>query len=208
MFAPAWALLAASLATPAVARESGSARYVYYLHGKIVEDSGPRGVSPKFGASDYPGIVRALSKSGARVISEVRPKDTDPSAYADKIVAQVRRQVRSGVPASRITIVGASKGSVIAMLVSTRLKDPGVRYVLLANCNDWLIRTFDPHLTGEVLSIYETSDDVGESCAPLAKRSPAIRAFREVRLTTGLGHGIVYRPLQSWVAPTLAWVRR
>ena len=196
------------LATPAVARDTGGTHYVFYLHGKVVEDSGPRGISAKFGAYDYPGIIRALSKNGTRVISEVRPKDTDPSAYADKVVAQVHSQLRAGVPASRITIVGASKGSVIAMLVSTRLKNPRVRYVLLANCNDWLIRTFNPHLTGEVLSIYEASDDVGQSCGRLAKRSPALRRFKEVRLTTGLGHGIVYRPLSSWVAPTLAWVRR
>ena len=87
--------------------------------------------SAKFGAYDYPGIIRALSKNGTRMISEVRPKDTDPSAYADKVVAQVHSQLRAGLPASRITIVGASKGSVIAMLVSTRLKNPRVRYVLL-----------------------------------------------------------------------------
>ncbi len=149
-----------------------------------------------------------LSKHGTRVISEVRPKDTDPSAYADKIVAQVHSQLRAGVPASRITIVGASKGSVIAMLVSTRLKNPRVRYVLLANCNDWFIRTFNPHLTGEVLSIYEASDDVGQSCGPLGAALTRTPPLQEVRLTTGLGHGIVYRPLSSWVAPTLAWVRR
>src|SRR5215510_4892957 len=84
-------------------------RYVYYLHGKIVEDSGPRGVSPRFGAYDYPGIIAALRRGNVTVISEVRRKNTDPSAYADKVVAQIRRQVAGGVPASHITVVGASK---------------------------------------------------------------------------------------------------
>ena len=66
---------------------------------------------------------------------------------------------------------------------------------MLAGCNASLIRTHDPHLTGEVLSIYEQSDDIGGTCRPLAKRSPALKRFREVRLATGLGHGMVYRPL-------------
>src|SRR5687767_1995638 len=86
---------------------------VYYLHGKIVEDLGPRGVSPRFGAYDYSGIVDAFRKAGVDVISEVRPKDTDPSAYADRLVADIRGKVEAGVPPSQITVVGASKGSAI-----------------------------------------------------------------------------------------------
>ena len=89
------------------------------------------------------------------MISEIRPRETDPSAYANRVVADVRRQIASGVPSSHITVIGASKGAVIASLVSSRLQDRGVRYVLLANCNDWLIRAHDPHLSGDVLSIYE-----------------------------------------------------
>ncbi len=183
-------------------------RVLYYLHGKIVEDLGPQGVSPRFGAYDYPGIIAALERGGLTVVSEARPRDTDPSAYADKLVADIRRRIATGVPASSITVAGASKGSVIASLVSTRLADPGVRYVLMANCNDWLIRTFNPRLSGEVLSIYEASDDVGASCAPLVERSPAVRRFQEIRVETGLGHGIVYRPLPAWVEPAIAWARR
>jgi hypothetical protein len=185
-----------------------STRYIYYLHGKIVEDLGPRGVSPRFGAYDYPGIITALRKGGATVVSEVRPRDTDPSAYADKIVAEIRKRIAAGLPASHITVAGASKGSVIAALISTRLQVPGVRYVLMANCNDWLIRTWHPRLSGDVLSIYEASDDVGGSCAPLVKQSPRVTRFKEIRLDTRLGHGIVYRPLPAWVQPTIAWAKR
>ncbi|MFL6742253.1 MAG: alpha/beta hydrolase [Sphingomicrobium sp.] len=193
---------------PETAAAQHDQRYVYYLHGKIVEDSGPRGVSPRFGRYDYSGIIAALRRGGLTVISEVRRRNTDPSAYADKVVAQIRRQVAQGVPPSHITVVGASKGSVIATLVSTRLADRRVRYVLLANCNDWLIRTWNPHLSGAVLSLYETSDDVGGSCRPLVRRSPAVTSFAEIRLTTGLGHGIVYRPLPAWTRPAIAWAKR
>ena len=201
-------LLAPSPAVTADARDADQRRYIYYLHGKIVEDAGPRGVSPRFGAYDYPGIIAALRRGGLTVISEVRPPGSDPSAYADTVVADIRRQIARGVPPTHITVAGASKGAVIASLVSTRLVDRPVRYVLMANCNDWLIRTHQPRLSGAVLSIYEASDDVGGSCRPLVRRSPAVTQFREIRLDTGLGHGIVYRPLPAWVRPTIAWAKR
>lgn len=181
---------------------------VYYLHGKIVEDLGPRGVSPRYGAYDYPGIIEALRGAGVEVVSEVRPKDTDPSAYADQLVAQIRRTIAAGTPSSRITVIGASKGSVIASLVSTRLKIAGVRYVLLANCNQWLAREHKPKLTGEILSIYEASDEIGGTCKSIVDQSPAVRKFKEIRLETGLGHGMLYRPLKEWIGPALAWAKR
>ena len=183
-------------------------RYFYYLHGKIVEDLGPRGVSPRHGAYDYPGIIGVLRRAGLTVVSEVRPKDTDPSSYADKVVADIRAKLKAGVPPSHITVAGASKGSVIASLVSTRLEQPPVRYVLLANCNDWLVREIKPRLTGEILSIYEASDEIGGSCNRVIKLSPDVKRFWEVRLDTGLGHGIVYRPLEEWIGPAVAWAKR
>jgi len=173
---PLLLLVAGSCSTAVLAPPKPT--YFYYLHGKIVEDLGPRGLS-----------------SGLTVVSEVRPKDTDPSAYADRLVADIRARLRAGVAPSRITVAGSSKGSVIASLVSTRLNVPGVRYVLIANCNDRLLREIKPRLTGDILSIYEASDDIGQSCAPVIAASPAAGRFEEVRLTTGLGHGVVYRPL-------------
>ena len=194
---PAWSLQSAP-----------APRYLFYLHGAIVEDQGPQGVSPRFGRYDYPGIIAALRRSGLTVESEVRPHGTDVNAYADKVVGQVRSLLARGVPASHITVVGASKGAVITSLVSTRLGEPHVRYVMLANCNDWLIRTHHPRLTGELLSIYEASDQTGGSCDKLVARSPQLSRYREIRLTTGLGHGMVYRPLAQWVGPTVAWAKR
>ena len=202
------ALLLSGTATAAMPSAATHKHYLFYLHGKIIEDQGPHGVSPKFGRYDYPAILATLRARGLEVVSEVRPRDTDPGAYADRVVGEIRELLAHGVAPSRITVVGASKGSVIASLVSTRLRNPRVRYVLLANCNDWLIRTHDPRLTGEVLSIYETSDDLGGTCRPLAARSRRLRRFAEIRLTTGLGHGMVYRPIRAWVDPAAAWARR
>ena len=205
-----YALIALSLTAcaTAVSAPPETPHYLYYLHGKIIEDFGPQGVSPRFGPYDYSGIIRAFERAGLSVVSEVRPKDTDVSSYAEKVVTDVRSKLAAGVPASSITIVGASKGSVIAMLISSRLRNDGIRYVFLANCNDWMERTFAPRFTGEVLSIYEASDDIGQSCRPIAQRSPALKRFEEIRLETGLGHGVVYRPLTDWMDPAAGWAKR
>jgi hypothetical protein len=202
------ALPIAAAILPGAGRRAPEPHYLFYLHGRIVEDQGPKGVSPKYGRYDYPGIIAAFRARGLRVVSEVRPAGTDPSAYADKVAGEVRALLARGVPASHVTVAGASKGAVITSLVSTRLREPGLRYVLLANCNDWLIRTHDPRLTGEVLSIYERSDDFGGTCRPLAARSPGLKRFSEIALNTGLGHGIVYRPLAAWVDPAARWAKR
>lgn len=180
-------------------------RYVFYLHGAIVESLGPRGYSERYGAYDLPGILEALAGDGVKVIGERRPKETDPSQYADGLTIRIRQLVESGVSPGQITVIGASKGAVIAALVSTRARIPGLNYVLLGNCNDWLIRTYDPRLTGRILSIYESSDEIGQSCRKLVDRSPSIERFDEVRLTTGLGHGFLYRPLPEWIGPASAW---
>ena len=200
--------LAAATACSTIGEPRQDVRYFYYLHGRIVEDLGPRGVSPRHGAYDYPGIIAALQRSGLTVESEVRPKDTNPRAYAETVAADIRAKLAAGVPPSHITVAGASKGSVIASLVSTSLQQPQIRYVLIANCNDWLIREMKPRLSGEILSIYESSDDIGQTCEPLVKLSPGVTRFSEVRLDTGLGHGIVYRPMREWLGPAVAWAKR
>ncbi|HSL68809.1 MAG TPA: alpha/beta hydrolase [Longimicrobiales bacterium] len=191
----------------APALPDASARYLLYLHGQIVEDQGVAPVSPQFGSYEYRAIVGQLADSGFTVISEARAPNTDVRIYADSVLRQIRRLLANGITAHHITVVGASKGSVIAMLVSTRLPDP-VRYVLLANCGDDILRRFRPRLHGDVLSIYEASDPIGASCRPLFQQSPDIGQHDEIRLQTGLKHGFLYRPLPEWIGPTIAWARR
>ena len=187
-------------------RPQPGTRYIFYLHGRIVEDQGPVAVSPEFGPYEYAEIVQQLADSGFAIISEARGPDTDPELYADSVAAQVHHLLAEGIPPRDITVMGASKGSVIAMLVSSRLAAP-VRYVLLANCNDYIFRRFSLQLHGDVLSVYEASDPLGQSCRPLFERSPDLGQRREVRLETGLGHGFIFRPLEVWVRPALAWAR-
>ncbi len=112
--------------------------------------------------------------------------------------------MNSGVSASHIGVIGASKGAVIAMLVSTQVATP-VRYVLMANCNEFVFKTFSLSLHGHVLSIYEASDELGRTCEPLFERSTELGERREIRLSTGLRHGFLFRPLEAWMEPAVAW---
>ncbi|HJR63198.1 MAG TPA: alpha/beta hydrolase [Gemmatimonadaceae bacterium] len=203
---PALAAQPSPLLSRAPERPEAATRYLFYLHGRIVEDQGAEAVSPELGRYEYTAIVRQLADSGFTVISEVRARDTDPEVYADSVARQIRRLLAGDIRPQDITVVGASKGSVIAMLVSTRLAEP-VRLVLLANCNDNVLRRFPLRLHGEVLSIYEASDSLGRSCAPLFERSPGVTRKQEIRLETGLGHGFLFRPLPEWVGPTVSFAR-
>jgi hypothetical protein len=184
------------------------ATYVIYLHGRIVEEHGRDAVSRDFGRYELDAIHRALAARGATVIGEVRSRGADVNAAAEALAGELRQLLLSGVPSGHITVVGASKGAVIAMVASTALPEPRVRWVLLANCNDTVRTSFPLALHGEVLSIYESSDDIGGSCASLFASSPGLARSAEVRLDTGLRHGFLYRPLPAWVGPALDWAHR
>ncbi len=138
------------------------ARYLFYLHGRIVEEQGVRAVSPQHGPYEYAQILDTLAGRGFVVISEARPRGTDIQQYAPKVVEQINTLLKAGVPPGNITVVGASRGGVIAVAVSTRLKQRAVNFVLLASCgNSDEYRRFKPDLWGNVLSIYDYKDDSG-----------------------------------------------
>jgi hypothetical protein len=185
-------------------------QYLFYLHGKIIEDQGIPAVSPVHGEYAYEAILKTLASYSFVVISEQRSKDADGEAYARKVKDQVGTLLKAGVPANRITIVGASKGAGIAVYVSDMLENGAVNYVLLAICNPDAIAYFKHnqiHLYGNVLSVYDAADELAGSCQELftASEGKGFLRFDEVRLTIGKGHGILYQPLEAWIAPTVRW---
>ncbi|HET6277804.1 MAG TPA: alpha/beta hydrolase [Candidatus Polarisedimenticolia bacterium] len=182
------------------------ARYVIYLHGRIIEDSGPRPVHPRFGVYEYEPILEQLAAQGLQVISEIRPAGTDIRQYAARVVEQMKRLHAAGVPMERITTVGFSKGGGIALLASSLLDRPDARFVLLAICGDSPDDDPGLRMRGRVLSIYEASDELGSSCRRLFERSPADLEYDEIRIDTGEGHGAFYRPRPEWLTPLVAWI--
>src|SRR3990172_4711324 len=117
-------------------------RYIFYLHGKIIEDQGIPAISPEYGEYEYGAILRKLSQHGFVLISEQRPKNTDGVAYARKVTEQVASLVNAGVPAKNITVVGASKGAGIAVYVSHSLGNEEMNFVIMAICHPDQVAAF------------------------------------------------------------------
>jgi hypothetical protein len=186
-----------------------SQRYLFYLHGRIVEDQGPNAVDTirGFGAYEYENILNSFRKEKLIVISEVRKKNTDVEEYARKVSGQIDTLLKKGTVAGYITVVGASKGAAIAMVVSTLLKNQDVNFVFIAGCNDDNFKRLPPiKFCGNILSVYERSDDIAGSCTPIKNRSSKlIPHYKEIELNTGLKHGFLYQPLTEWVQPVIQW---
>ena len=190
------------------AKVDADASYVFYLHGRIVEEQGPNAVSPDFGHYEYDGILAELARTPAVVISEPRARGTDVNDYAAKVMSQIARLKSAGVKSSAINVVGASKGGWIAAKVAMRLGDPDVRYVLIGGCGYPDPASAIARLNGSVLWILERTDFEGSrNCAAEVSSSPGLRERRQITLETGLRHGFLYRPLPEWVNPVQDWIR-
>ena len=194
--------------SPSASRPSADERYLFYLHGRIVEEQGAEAVSERFGPYAYEKIVQDFSDQGFAIRSEVREKDTDVHEYTDRLVGQIKELLDTGVAPQRITVVGASKGAVIAMLTSTRLQNPEVNFVLIAGCNDWVENNLAINLCGRILSIFEQSDELGRSCQSIFSTSTCEPVIREIELTTDKAHGVLYQPRPEWVEPTVRWAKQ
>jgi hypothetical protein len=198
--------LAGDVLSAIPARPDPAQHYLIYLHGKIVEEKGgPRPVDPRFGVYDLPALTEALGSRGAVVIAQQRPKDTDYIAFAGAVVSQVEKLIAAGVPEDHIAVVGFSKGGAIALRVSSFLRRPDVRFVLLAGC--WREDEPQVSLTGRVLSIREKTDTLApHSCKPLAQRAEKPTSFHEIVIDTGKSHGAFYVPRAVWTTPSLDFV--
>ncbi|HLL77444.1 MAG TPA: hypothetical protein VK421_19470 [Pyrinomonadaceae bacterium] len=189
-----------------------SAKYLFYLHGRIIEVQGVRPRHERHGFYEYEEILRTLAARGFHVISEPRPADTEHVEYARKVVGQINRLLAAGVPARDVTVVGASKGGAIAVFTSTLLKNRDVNFVVLAGCGaSGPYRQHKVDLHGRVLSIYDTADEFGGpegggvSCAKYYKQSTGLKESRELAIKLGVGHGLLYKPFREWVDPAVEW---
>lgn len=201
-------LLAAPVLRELPAKIDPKAEYLVYLHGRIIEDKGLRPTHPQHGVYEYEQILQIFADEGFTVLSEPRPAGTDEKRYAGKAARQVRALLAAGVPPERITVVGYSKGGVIALATSTRLKNDKVNFVILAGCGDWAAKNVKPDLRGRVLSLYDASDDTVTSCQKIFGMATGPFVHEEVRLDLGTGHGAFYRPGGGWIARVVQWARR
>jgi predicted esterase len=188
-------------------------KYMFYLHGRIIEEQGIPAVSTQYGEYEYEAILNELLAHGFVVISEQRPKGTDADKYAQKIAEQISRLLEADVPPEQITVVGASKGSYIAATASNLLKNSILNFVLLGSCAPDMVTEWKQDqmvLYGNILAIYDSVDELAGSCQEIFSLSEGkgIARYDEIILHIGAGHGILYRPLDDWVLPTIEWAKK
>jgi hypothetical protein len=186
-------------------------RYLFYLHDPAAL-AVP--VSPSYGEYRRHDIVARFEDRGLTVIDDA-PDPANASRSAAAVVTRVRALMRAGVPAGNITVAGFSGGGHVALLVSSSLGDPRVGYVILAGCGtgrdgfafgQFLKMNRGARLRGRMLSVLAAGDMAAGSCRAAAEQaSGGGLVFEELRIRSGLGHGLFYRPLPEWVAPVAAW---
>lgn len=196
--------LACSVATP---QRQAARPYVIYLHGRIVEEGGRRPTDAAYGTYEYDAILDSLRQSGFTVLSDQRPPGIGIDSFANGLVHEVDSLLRQGVSPRSITVIGFSRGGAIAILASSRLHNPAISFVFMGACGPWAFERPELHVTGRLLSLYETSDSLGISCAPLFARCGAGSQVREIPLSLGLGHGTFFEPRSAWLTPALEWAR-
>jgi len=182
-------------------------RYLFYLHGLIVEEAGIRPKSEEHGYYEYEGILQELAQEGFVVISEARAKGTEIRPYAEKLVTEIRFLLDNQVPPGNISVVGASKGGVIAAYVSMLLAEKDVNFVFLAGLFEKCLTDANLKLYGKVLSIHDKSDKLTQTPQLYFQRSKGLGAFKEIVLDLGLGHGLIYQPYRQWLEPLFSWLR-
>lgn len=180
--------------------------YLFYLHGQIVEGSDGHPIHPDYGTYRYPEILESLSDEGFYVISEIRRKNTDPSGYSSLIAFYITQLKKAGVPSSHITVVGGSKGGIIACYTSNNLKDKELNFVILAGFFDRL--KDDPNMLvwGRVLAIHDSSDQ--NNINPqyfLRKSKKGVSQERVVITKNGWGHGLIFEPRKAWIDEVVRW---
>ena len=186
-------------------RQTSVQSHVIYLHGQIVENYGRHPFSEQYGFYELDSILSSLEQSHTKVYCSIRPASTVPEDYALIVSNQIDSLLSEGVPPNSITVVGASKGAIIASFVSSR-RDTPINYVLLAGNNDFQEANNDWVFHGQVLTIFDPSDQIaGKNYNYWQQRSEATK-FKQVELMLGLGHGFIYRPLPDWIEPTNQWI--
>ena len=181
-------------------------KYIFYLHGKIIEIQGKNAVSEEFGNYEFDNIVNALKMENSEIFAEVRHKNVDYLEYANKVSNQIDSLINLGINPKNITIIGASKGAIIASNISNMNSNP-VNYVFLAGNNDYQEEHNNWKFHGQILCFYDSSDTIaGKNYNYWMNNPNYTTTFQQIKIDKNLGHGFLYKPYKEWIEPTKKWI--
>lgn len=201
-----WAIFALFLLSCTAEEEQA---YLFFLHNRFLETHALEEAHPNYGKVEYAEIIAAFEAENFKVISEQRKGNVNAREYAEQVVRQIDSLVQEGVSANKITVVGTSKGGYIAQYVSTLANNPALNFVFIACYTDADLQTISEiNYCGNILTIYEKSDPAGVSALKRKDASScSIAQFKEIELDTGLQHGFVFKALDEWIQPSIAWAK-
>lgn len=185
-----------------------SEKYLFYLHGAIVQQQGPNAVSEEYGNYEYQKILDTLASYGFHVISEVRPKNTRVEEYARKVSTQMDTLLGAGLKPENIIMVGASMGAYITIETAHLKHNEKINYAVLGLCAPSALdyyQKYSDELCGNFLSIFEESDS-RHSCSDILSNQNCKAGFKEIELHMGNGHGFLFKPYAEWVHPLIEWI--
>jgi hypothetical protein len=186
--------------------EQDQGKHIFYVHGRIIETQGRNAYSEDFGNYEFDSIISAIKVDQSVVHYEIRTENVDPKAYAIHVSKQIDSLINRGVKPLDITIVGASKGAIIASNISSINIHP-INYVLLAGNNKYQETNNDWKFHGQVLCIYDLSDGIaGKNYSYWKNRENFTTKFEQLEIQSNLGHGFLYKPLSVWTEPAKRWI--
>lgn len=163
-------------------------------------------MSEEFGRYEFDSIVEAFKVENSEVIAEVRNENVDYLEYADKVSKEIDSLISSGIKPKSITVIGASKGAIIAGNISNINTNP-INYVFLAGNNDYQEEHNDWKFHGQVLCFYDDSDKIAGKNYDYWKNKPNYTTkFEQIKVDKKLGHGFLYKPYKEWIEPAKKWI--
>lgn len=184
--------------------------HLYFFHNKYLESHTINDSHEVYGKVEYYEMLQAFRNKGFTVHSEIRPQNTDPVLYAQKIKKQIDSLLLQGLPPDHITVVGTSKGGYIAQYLSTFIANHEINYVFVASVMKEDEKEFpEINFCGNILNIYDLSDT---SFVDATKRKMTsalkINKYKDLAINEGLSHGFVYKALDAWITPACQWGKR
>jgi hypothetical protein len=216
MMALAFRAIASDVMSSVPETPDRDAQYVLHIHGRGVDE----GISSYIKA--YRRKVKKLSENGFVVISQERPRGMiskfpdDHEKYARKITDQVVSLLAAGVPAANIAVTGVSRGALIAQIASGLIANSNVKYGIISGCISedgaykkavsYIDSNYSPKLTGRFFTVRDKDDPDFGSCARYFEEASAQPKYKEIVISTGLGHKAFKEPLDAWMKPLVDWL--
>lgn len=185
--------------------------YLFYQHGKLIEQNGIPTSHIKHGSYDFHEILNTFSYRGFQVIAELRATNASIHGHAFRLARKINSLIDKGVAPNNITLVGLDKGGRIALVTSSYVGNSEINYVIINGCysNDSKVRQFikkhELKPAGRILDLrLEVNRKTGPCSAFYANQEEVVES-RELIFSVNTESGLFFKAESKWIDPVVAW---